>query len=304
MKRSFLILIIVSCLLAGMTNNLFAGREENVDKKFSNIESIKCKFALGDVKIQKSSDNQVHVSLIYTHNKNNFEPIMTVRGNKLVLKEEFFDNDDQDTGYSRWVISLPKDIEIDINTGTGDIIIKNVEIEVEANTGTGDIEIFDSKGEFEMNSGTGDIEISKGNGEFDLNTGTGDVNIVDAKGEIKANSGTGSVEAENITIIFEASFNSGTGDVKVVGPRGEEFDLSLNSGTGDAVLDMDGQPLNGYFEMKCNARKGKIVAPFKFDHEEEYGHGSQKTLEKSYTKGNEDRKFFISTGTGKAVVKK
>jgi len=303
MKKSFLVLLCTFCLTAGFTINLFAGAENTINKKFSNIESIKCKFALGDIEISKSSDNQVYVNLTYTHNKNDFKPAMSVIGKKLILKENFFDNSN-DKGYSLWKISVPKECKLEINTGTGDIIITNVEVKVKANTGTGTIKIYGSKGEFEMNTGTGNVKLSNGDGEFDLNTGTGHVNIADSKGEFKANSGTGSVKAENITILFEGDFNSGTGNVNVVSPRGEKFDLSLNSGTGNAVLDMDGQPINGYFEMRCNARSGKIIAPFKFDSEKEFGKDRQKRLEKSYTKGNTDKRFFISTGTGKAVVKK
>jgi len=304
MKRSFFKLIIIFCLIAGVTANILAGTEKKISKNFSNIESVKCNFALGNVEIQKSSDNKVYVSVAFTHIKKCFEPVMSVRGKKLVLEEKFSDNDNENNGYSNWMISLPKGTKIKINTGTGDIIIKNVGVKVEANTGTGTIEISDSKGEFEMNTGTGNIDLINGNGEFDLNTGTGHVSIADTKGEFKANSGTGSVKAENVFVIFEGEFNSGTGNVKVVSPKGEEFDLSLNSGTGDAVLYMKGQPLNGYFEMRCNARKGKIISPVKFDKEKEYDKGNQKRLEKSFTKGSKKRRFFISTGTGKAVLKK
>ena len=302
MKKVILVSAALAVLLLAVSSSLFA--QEKVQKKFSNLRSVKCDFALGDVTIKKSSDDQIHVGLTYTHDKRGFDPVITTRGGSLILKEKFSDGSDYDTGYSKWVISVPKDTEIDINTGTGDIIIIDAVIEVEANTGTGTIEIAGSKGSFDMNTGTGDVEVTNGNGEFDLNTGTGDVLIADTKGELKGNSGTGSVDAENITIDFEASFNSGTGNVSVTAPMGDAFELSLNSGTGNAVLNMDGQPLKGHFTMKCYAKKGKIVAPFKFDTEETTGSGRQKRLVKSYKNGSDNRQFFISTGTGKAIVKK
>ena len=88
----------------------------------------------------------------------------------------------------------------------------------------------------------------------------------------------------------------------IVKPIGEDFDLSINSGTGDAVLDMDGQPIKGYFEFTVNARRGKIDSPIEFDNEEEYDEGDEDYVRKYFTKGGKTPRYFISTGTGTAEL--
>jgi len=166
------------------------------------------------------------------------------------------------------------------------------------------LEIEDASGRFKLNTGTGSIEVSDSNGDLDLNSGTGRVKIYDCTGDFDVNSGTGGVYAKNITIENDADFNSGTGDAEVTKPMGEDFDLSLNSGTGDAVLDMDGQPIKGYFEFTVNARRGRIVCPIEFDDENEYDDGNEDYIRKSFTKGGKTPRYYISSGTGKAELER
>jgi hypothetical protein len=202
------------------------------------------------------------------------------------------------------MVHVPENTEIDFNSATGNLSIKAVLSEVDANSGTGRIEIKKSRGEFELNSGTGRVEVFTSEGEFDLNSGTGSVLIERSTGEFEANSGTGKVEANEITIIDQADFNSGTGDVEVRKPLGDDFDLYLNSGTNDALLDMRGQPLKGYFELSAQRYGGRIEAPSEFKEGSSQSGESNGTIRKSYGSGEDTPRYFISTGTGTAELKK
>jgi len=173
-------------------------------------------------------------------------------------------------------------------------------IELKANSGTGDLELKNATGEFKLNSGTGNIMVKDCNGEFDLNSGTGRINIENTKGSFDANSGTSTVKAFDITVENEGEFNSGTGNVEVVRPSGQNFDLMLNSGTNDAILDMDGRKLEGFFEFKADRHAGRIRADLEFDKEDDFG----KNIVKSVTIGKDSPRYFISTGTGSAELKK
>ena len=181
--------------------------------------------------------------------------------------------------------------------------ILGVNVELEGNTGTGDIEIKEANGSYDLNTGTGDIQIINSEGEFEINSGTGDVIIENSSGEFDANSGTGDLKATNITIEDEAELNSGTGEVEVIAPQGKDFDLSLNSGTDDATLDMSGNPIEGYFEFSVNARRGEIDSPIEFDEEDEYSRGNGDIKRKSFTRGKASPRYFISSGTGTARLK-
>lgn len=289
-------------LILILSTTLFADGEKEIQKTFSPKEEVRLKLALGDCLLEKSSDGQIHVHLVYSYEDGDiFEPRLEEKAKTLNLLEKFRGNNPR--GYSKWTVAVPDNTEIDFNSGTGNLVINGLTGRIEGNTGTGEIEVTDAKGKFKINTGTGDIDVNNSEGEFDLNCGTGRVRIENSRGNFEANSGTGSVEAQGLTIELEGEFNSGTGDVEVSFPKGEDFDLTASSGTGDAVVDMQGSPIQGYFEFTAQARRGRIVSPVKFDKEEEFMEGDHKYLRKSFTKGKPTPKVYIKTGTGTAKLK-
>lgn len=285
-----------------ITTIILAGPDKKIDKSFESKDKVKIKLAISDCTVKTSSDNKIHAMISYSYSDDQYEVVFRETGNSLTMQEKF--HGDGADGSAQWIVSVPEGLRVDLSSGTGDLILSTTNIEIDGNTGTGDIELTDARGEFELNSGTGSILVSSSEGEFDLNSGTGNVRMKDSKGNFDANSGTGDVEAERLTFIAEGEFNSGTGDVEILKPRGSDYDLSLNSGTGDAVLDMDGEDLSGYFELKASVRKGRIKADIDFDNVEEFGHGDNAYIVKSATINGDKPRFFISTGTGTAELKK
>ena len=298
--KKILLSIMICSLIFG--SNLFAQKEKEIKKEFEKRGKIKIKLILGNCIINKSKDNKVHVHLVYDYPDDQFEAILKEKGKSLYFQEKLHGRNPE--GDSKWIISIPDDIKVDFNSATGDLTIEGIKAEIDANSGTGNMELFKSIGEFEINSGTGDIIVNYSEGEFDLNSGTGKLEIENSQGNFDANSGTGNVKAKNVTFEDEGDFNSGTGDVEVIAPKGKDFILTINSGTDDAILDMDGQPLKGYFELSAHKRKGRIKCSVKFDTEKEYDNGDGKYVRKSFTKGKDYPRFYISTGTGKAELKK
>lgn len=298
-KIRMIVLILFATLFSASL--LFAGDHE-VNKSFTFKKKVRVKLVLSDCEFVASADKNINVSVKFNYDPDEYEVSFKEKSSSITMKEEFRNSSGNHSGDSNWKIAVPKDVKIDFNSATGDIEIHKVEIRIDANTGTGEISIRDSKGEFDINTGTGDIEVSNSEGEFDLNTGTGSVDIKESSGSFSANSGTGNVKARMITIVDDADFNSGTGDVKIIHPLGSNYDLSLNSGTDDAILDLDGVPVDGYFELSANARRGDIDCPVKFDKEEEIDHGNNKSLRKSFTRGKSKNRFFIGTGNGTAKL--
>lgn len=302
MKTTKFLTVIFIMLALTSVSSLWAKGDQVIEKTFAQKDKIKIKLALGDCEIIKSKDDKIHVRVVHSWDKDVFEAVFKEKSSYLLMEEEI--NNGRHGGDSHWTIKVPTGVEIDFNTGTGDLKIDGIKIEIDGNTGTGDLSILDCTGEFDLNTGTGDIEVMNSKGEFDLNSGTGEVTIKNTEGEFDLNSGTGDVEAKNITIVDEGDFNSGTGDVKVTKPQGDNYDLSINSGTGDAVLDMGGQPIEGYFEFKAHKRRGDIVSPVAFDREEEIEQNDEILLIKSFTKGKKTPRYQISTGTGEAKLVK
>lgn len=297
-----LLTVFILLLIFILFISLFAQGKKEIEKTFEPKKLVKIKLVLGDCIIKASPDKNVHVRLVYSYDEDYFEAKFKEKSSSITIQEKFHGNNGD--GYSSWVISIPEKTEVDFESATGDLNLESVSGEFDGNTGTGNIEVLDAEGEFDLNTGTGNILVESSKGEFDLNSGTGRVKIEDCEGEFDANSGTGRVRAHNITIETEGEFNSGTGDVEVSRPQGKNFDLSVNSGTNDATVIMDGLPIEGYYEFSTSARSGDIDCPIDFDTEEEYYEGGGDQVRKSFTRGKKSPRYFISTGTGTAELKR
>ena len=301
MKNIWINSILTILLFISVSAHTMTVPEEKVDKEFSAKKEVRIKLVLSDCELTASTNKKIQVHHESTYDPDRYRVIMEERGDRLYLEEKFYD--DHPGGSAHWKVAVPPGTEVEFNSATGDLTVKGFKGELEGNSGTGDIDLENSDGEFDLNSGTGNIIVKASSGEFDLNSGTGTVRINDAKGDFKANSGTGRCQANNITILREGEFNSGTGDVRVEKPVGDEFDLEINSGTGDAILDLQGQPVIGYFEFKAHARRGDIECPVEFDEEERGGRDDNEYMRKSFTREKRSPRYFISTGTGTAELK-
>jgi hypothetical protein len=303
MKRTKIIIFLVVFLSFMVSAALMAAPEEKVDKTFSKKDEIRFKLILGDCQLKKSSDGRIHVHLVYSYEPDmTYEPRINERGDTLYLEEKMRGNNPK--GYSTWTVEVPDDIEIEFKSATGNLAVEGLTIEADGNTGTGNIELNKVKGEYDLSTGTGNVEVYESQGDFDVSSGTGRVKIKNSKGNFDASSGTGSVKAEGLTIDYDGDFSSGTGDAEVSFPNGADFELTVSSGTDDAILNMNGKQVKGYFEFTCHARRGRIVCPVKFDKEEEFKDNGQTYLRKSFTKGKDVPKIYIRTGTGKAKLDK
>ena len=321
MKKTKAILASLFFLSLLMSAGLFAAPEEEIEKIFDKKDEVRFKLVLGDCQLEKSSDGRIHVHLVYSYEPEmNYTPKLEERGDTLYLEEKA--RGENLRGYSLWTVAVPDETEITYRSATGDLFIEGLDLEIDGNTGTGKIELknvqgrFDltsgtgnvdligSTGKFDLTSGTGRVEVSGSEGDFEISSGTGRVIIENSKGNFDATSGTSSVRAEGPTIEYEGNFTSGTADVEVAFPDGADFELTISSGTNDAVLEMNGKPIEGYFEFKCLAKRGRILSPVKFDDEEEYEDNGHKYLRKSFTKGKNTPEVYIKTGSGTARLVK
>jgi hypothetical protein len=280
---------------------LWAQEEKSLNKTFEGIEKIEINLVLGSCEITRGNDQKISIKLTYTHSEDYFEPVLRQVSNRLTVEEKFRGKNGE--GDSYWILEIPDGMDIEFESATGNLFMTGVEAELDGSSGTGNIEISNASGEFDLSSGTGNIEVKDSKGDFELNSGTGKVILEMCEGDFDANSGTGKVEASKIKLRYSGEFNSGTGEVMVKSPSGGDFTLEVNSGTNDAVLDMRGQKLTGYFELKTKKGAGKIRSSEKFDKEEEYKESGSTYLKKSFTRGSADPKFYISSGTGDAELK-
>jgi len=308
-------------LLAFLILLTIVANAQSVNKTFNGVKKIELTTSSGDLKLEKSSSDEVAIRMTYTYSTSDFQPVLEQHGSTLVLKEDFKAKKHV-SGTSRWTLAIPDGLEVKLNSGSGNIEVSNLKISANTNTGSGnytwrnvsgdskintgsgDIIITEYDGKINMNTGSGDISIDNINGDVKANAGSGNLLLTKVKGGVQANSGSGNVKASELQLTNKGSFNSGSGDVLVVLTTPLANDLSINSGSGDAVLDNKGLKLEGKLVMSANKRNGEIKAPYSFEKTEEINENGDNsvTIRKTVQLGASPIQIKISTGSGTAEV--
>lgn len=307
---------ILGLFLLVFSMSAFAGREEVVDKEFDLKETVRINTVSGDCIIKQADVDKIHVHLVHTYRPDgSFEPEFEERGKVLRLSENHYESN---RGRSVWTITVPADTRIRFSTASGDfeatgmngdlkaetasgsMVIESCTGRFDFETASGDLLATDCKGEFEFSSASGRVTVENCSGAFELESASGDVEIENCEGEFEAGVASGDIEVEGVVITAASSFETASGDVDVVLGASSEYDLVLSTASGSATLDYDGHPINGSFEFEARVRRGRIVAPFDFDKEEEFERWDQAYVRKSFKHGSDGPLIAIETASGKA----
>ena len=172
-------------------------------------------------------------------------------------------------------LNVPRDTEVELRTGAGDIDITRItgpatvmvgagRIEVEdvgrkvrLTSGAGDVRIRRIDDDVTVTTGVGDITAERVDGEIDLKTGTGDVELSRVSGELDVKIGVGDIQISSTSPPRDGAWriDVGTGDVEIVLPEDAEFWISAKTGLGSVRLDF---PLTRTLHMKSRAVEGTV----------------------------------------------
>jgi len=318
MKNLFSLVLVIFFIVSCSQSH--SQEEKTVEKSFSGVNSIDLSTASGDCIIKKGNGDAVKVVVTYTYDDEEYTPKMDQNGSRLKLEEKFHENNTR--GSSKWELSVPDGLAIEFNTGSGDLDVGDIKGEMDFNSGSGDAHVENYDGELKLNSGSGDfhfknvkgeVKVNSGSGDHHIsdcelyakaNTGSGDIEVNDSKGGYKLNTGSGDVGANRLTLSEEGGFNTGSGDVEVELAAALVDDISANSGSGNAVIDFNGNKIEGEVVMTCKKKGGNIKAPFQFDKEEEIDRNGETYLKKTAKFGTKDILIEVGTGTGTAEIRK
>jgi len=296
------------------------GQDKKITKTFDGIKTINLETASGDVKVKRSAGSATKVELTHSYDEDDYKPEFEQSGGKLIISENF--SSGNHSGSANWVLEIPDNTSLKMNTGSGDLSIEEVTADIRSNLGSGDITISAVNGNVDMNTGSGDVEIEKlegdlqvntgsgnvriagGSGTFSMNAGSGTITLNNLKGDFSVNTGSGDIRTSALTISGKSKFNTGSGDATVVVGAPLDHDISINSGSGNSTLNFNGNEIGGQIIMTADKKQGEIVAPFKFDKEEELKEGSSVRIQKTAKVGAKTITIRIGTGSGTAEVRK
>ncbi len=138
-------------------------------------------------------------------------------------------------------LTVPREANLEIYTGDGNVSMDGVKGETRLSTGDGDVDARSLEGALEAKTGDGNLRIR---GRFDL---------------LKLETGDGKVEAEvssGSKMAAGWSMHTGDGDVVLRLPANFAADLDLH--TGDGHIDLDDFPITVSGSLRDSAIRGKM----------------------------------------------
>lgn len=275
---------------------------EEINRVFDAKKRVMIETVSGDVEIRKGESDKIEVTVIYNvRPRDSFEPVFRDRGRSLRLEERIYDSS---SGHITWIVTVPENTEIKFSSASGGFTMEDMTGDFTGSTASGDYTLNNCSGYFDLNTASGDYTVEDCAGEFDLNSASGDLNIrnvtINEKSEF--NSASGDVDCRGVKINRYCNFNSASGDVEVKLASSPDDDINVNSASGDALLDYNGNDINGYIELTAKRRGGRIRSDLDFDDEEEYIRHGQWYVKKSATIGSDSPYVTISTASGKAEL--
>jgi hypothetical protein len=136
-------------------------------------------------------------------------------------------------------VRMPKDADLQIDTGDGSV------------------ETQPLSGHVKIHTGDGSVRVQAIDGNVDIDTGDGSITVEGAKGDIRLHTGDGHIDARNLDGRVDA--NSGDGHIKIDG----RLD-ALNVKTGDGSIDARVEPgskLTGGWSIRTGDGSVDMVLP-------------------------------------------
>jgi hypothetical protein len=142
-----------------------------------------------------------------------------------------------------WFITVPPHLDVELDTGSGDIEASDLTGKLWLDTGSGDIRLADlAAPTIDAATGSGDVTGHRiACDDFDGSAGSGDLELElsDRPRRVAWESGSGDVEVSLPSGLYDLAISTGSGDVDTSGiddaPDADAL-LSLSTGSGDVSL--------------------------------------------------------------------
>ena len=246
-----LILVLSSGILSAETFVL----EESCEFNAADFKTIEVSTMSGDVSVENADGSIILVNVIMTVKASSEEKADTAFENIDIRFEELADLlklevKGESSGFSIFGIGkLYPDIKVEIQCPPG--------INLDVDTGSGDVAVTRFKGDFTVDTGSGDVILKSVSGNVDIDTGSGDVMARDLEGDFVAGTGSGDISATGRFPQFKAG--TGSGDIHIVSNIPADQDSKASTGSGDVRLEL---PQDASFLLMASSGSGDIRLQF------------------------------------------
>jgi len=145
------------------------------------------------------------------------------------------------SGSVRVELRVPRELNLDVHTGDGNVTSDTVSGRIHIDTGDGNINATGIKGDMYMHTGDGHIDASNLDGTLKVDTGDGHVTVGGRFDALDLHTGDGNIDASAMNGSKVASgwtLHSGDGRINLRVPGDLSADLDAHTGDGSITVDL------------------------------------------------------------------
>ena len=155
--------------------------------------------------------------------KDNVKLELKKQGNRAVLVSMFknqFPNMSFRERVINLTVTLPKDMDVEVDDGSGEVKIGQINGNIQIDDGSGEIIIRDIQGDVDIDDGSGTIDVRDVTGSVTVDDGSGTIKVTDIGENVKVSDGSGSIYIDGIEgdVIIK---NDGSGSVSIQNVKGK-----------------------------------------------------------------------------------
>ncbi len=154
-------------------------------------------------------------------------------------------------------ITVPQNMMLDINDGSGDIKISQISNTINITDGSGNIFLSDIAGDLNIDDGSGDLFAQNIEGDLNISDGSGTIEIFHQTGLVNIDDGSGKIVLKDLQGPLQIDDSSGDveitevmGNIKVDDSSG---DITIRQVQGTVVVD------DGSGDIKLQRIKGDVI---------------------------------------------
>jgi hypothetical protein len=174
-------------------------------------------------------------------------------------------------------ITVPTDSDIQLDNGSGRIVVQGASGDIRVRTGSGRIEARDLQGQIALKTGSGRIELNNLQGQIfaktgsgsiqssdlqgptTLRTGSGGLRVSGLQGVATLKTGSGSVAIDHSELIGESSLRTGSGSIAFEGTLEPYGDSVFRTGSGAVNVRLSADTA---FSLNARTGSGGVVNEF------------------------------------------
>lgn len=238
----------IPLLLLSFFSLIALATSETTEFNASSLREVQVKNGAGKVTIIAISGKKAFVAATKNKFSDKCELKMDLKGKSLRIETKqkmlgLLSGDDCEVDFE---VKVPRDVDLALKLGSGDISIKDIQGALTFQVGSGNVSANGSFKKIDGKAGAGKIDVIGLAGGGELKAGAGNINLEFPHADLKGN----------------LDIRTGSGDTTLNFPKGTKVHTTFKAGTGELTNELGDTP-NAGFKVSAKAGSGNLhVKPY------------------------------------------